>query len=255
MRVADVRAILARCEGVALAEAIDSFADDVRPGVVAACSAARRRLALAECEDTRQRQLEALEQTLREQGYRLIAGVDEVGRGALAGPVSAAACILPAGCIIRGLDDSKRLTPARREELAAVIVNRALDVGIAHVGAGEIDALGIARATAEAMRRALRGLEPAADHVVIDGLPMDIGFTHTAVVKGDRTVRAIAAASVVAKVARDALMVELDCSHPGYGFAANKGYGSPEHLEAIELLGPCAVHRLSFAPCSQRTLF
>ncbi len=185
----------------------------------------------------------------------LVAGVDEVGRGALAGPVTAAAVLLDAGADIPGLADSKTLTPRQRARVDSVIRASAAAVAVAHVPPGVIDALGIAEATRRAMLEAVAALAVRPHAVVVDGLPVDLGVESHAVVRGDSLVAAVAAASIVAKVARDGLMAELDHEFPGYGFATHKGYGTPDHLAAIERLGPCEIHRRSFAPCSQRRLF
>lgn len=185
----------------------------------------------------------------------LIAGVDEVGRGALAGPVTAAAVILRYGTEIPGLADSKAMSPKRRLCVEAAIRDSAAAFAVAHVDSAVVDALGIAEATRRAMILAIAGLPIKPHLVLVDGLPVDLGIESRAVVRGDSLVAAIAAASVVAKVSRDALMVEADSAFPGYGFAVHKGYGTQDHLEAIERLGPCAIHRLSFAPCSRQRLF
>ncbi|MCL4079577.1 ribonuclease HII [Coriobacteriia bacterium Es71-Z0120] len=186
---------------------------------------------------------------------RLIAGIDEVGRGALAGPVTAAAVILPRDVEIQGLADSKTLTPSRRTTVAAAVQQVAIAVSVAHVEPAVIDAVGIAEATRRAMLGALAGLSVDPHLALIDGLPVELGIEAYALVKGDSLLASVAAASVVAKVARDSLMAELDQAHPGYGFAVHKGYGTAEHLAALERLGPSPVHRMSFAPCSQRRLF
>ncbi len=135
------------------------------------------------------------------------------------------------------------------------IIRATAEVSVAHVPAERIDAIGIAAATREAMRAAISGLGAEVQHVLVDGLPVDLGIASTAIVKGDGCVRSIAAASIVAKVARDSLMSELDVSHPGYGLGTNMGYGSAAHLEALRLHGPSPVHRRSFSPCSQLTIF
>jgi ribonuclease HII len=186
---------------------------------------------------------------------RLIAGIDEVGRGALAGPVTAAAVILPRDVEIQGLADSKTLTPSKRMTVAAAVQQVAIAVSVAHVEPAVIDAVGIAEATRRAMLGALAGLSVDPHLALIDGLPVELGIEAYALVKGDSLLASVAAASVVAKVARDGLMAELDQAHPGYGFAVHKGYGTAEHLAALERLGPSPVHRMSFAPCSQRRLF
>jgi ribonuclease HII len=157
--------------------------------------------------------------------------------------------------MLDGLDDSKRLSPMARERLHGEILRVAVAVAVAHSDPDEIDALGIRGATVLAMRRAIRSLGITVDHILVDGRPVDLGVPSTSIVRGDSTVRAIAAAAIVAKVTRDALMREIDALHPGYGFAGNKGYGSADHLHALAALGPSPVHRLSFAPCAQYRLF
>jgi ribonuclease HII len=180
----------------------------------------------------------------------LVAGVDEAGRGPLAGPLAVAAVILDPVRPIRGLDDSKRLSEARREALFPLILERALAYCIVLVEPEEIDSLNIFRATMTGMRRALAGLAPAAQHALIDGnkLPPDLPCPARAIVGGDALDPGISAASILAKVTRDRLMVELDALHPGYGFALHKGYPTPAHLSSLQRLGPCPLHRRSFAP-------
>lgn len=179
-----------------------------------------------------------------------VAGVDEAGRGPLAGPVVVAAVLLDPDRPIAGLDDSKQLSEARRDALDGVIRERALAYAIVTVTEADIDRHNILQATLIGMREALRALSPAADEALIDGnrLPKDLPCPARAIVGGDALVPAISAASILAKVHRDRLMVTLDDVHPGYGFATHKGYPTPEHLAALERLGPCAAHRRSFAP-------
>ena len=186
---------------------------------------------------------------------QLVAGVDEAGRGPLAGPVSVAAVILDPLRPIEGLDDSKRLTERRREALYPLIIERALAWRIEFVESHEIDALNILQATMTGMRRAIAGLSPCAAHALIDGnrLPEGLPCPATAIVGGDGLERAIMAASILAKVARDARMRELHALHPQYGFDRHKGYPSAMHLEALNQHGPCQQHRRSFAPV-QRVL-
>jgi len=182
----------------------------------------------------------------------LIAGVDEAGRGPLAGPVVAAAVILDPGRRIRGLRDSKLLTPQARDELAIEIRDRAVAWAVADSDVGEIDTLNILQATLLAMRRAIERLTTRPDVVWIDGLhcpPLDCPAR--GIVDGDRLIAGIAAASILAKTSRDAMLVELDRSYPAYGFARHKGYATPEHLVALRQLGPCAAHRRFFAPVAQ----
>ena len=179
-----------------------------------------------------------------------VAGVDEAGRGPLAGPVVVAAVILDPSHPIAGLNDSKQLSEARRDALDIEIRARALAFCVIEVGTETIDRHNILQATLFGMRDALRGLAITPDEALIDGnkLPKDLPCPAQAIVDGDALVAEISAASILAKVHRDRLLVALDVVHPGYGFAAHKGYPTPEHLAALERLGPCAAHRRSFAP-------
>jgi ribonuclease HII len=179
-----------------------------------------------------------------------IAGVDEAGRGPLAGPVAVAAVILDPTRPIAGLGDSKALSEARRDALEPLIRERALAWHLEWVSAAEIDRLNILRATLEGMARAVKALRPGAERALIDGnrLPPGLPCPAEALVKGDAREPAIMAASILAKVARDRWMRELDVLHPGYGFAVHKGYPTPAHLEILRRLGPCVEHRRSFAP-------
>jgi ribonuclease HII len=200
----------------------------------------------------------AFEQELWAGGYRAVAGVDEVGRGALAGPVVAAAVVLPPDVsrlapLLGRVDDSKRLTPAAREALCDPILACALAAGVGRVEAAEIDRIGIAPATREAMRQALIGLAVPPDFILLDYLTLpEVTCPQRGVPHGDALCLAIAAASVLAKVTRDRWMVEQDALYPGYGFAQHKGYGTADHRDAIARLGPCTLHRMSFAPLTER---
>ena len=207
------------------------------------------RSSLLSDEDARIRALLAAEDAARASGARRVAGVDEAGRGALAGPVHAAAVVLPAGLLLRGLDDSKVLAPSVREALAPRIRACAEAWGVGAASAAEIDELGIAAASFLAMRRALARLAGGPpDLVLVDGFPIPgLGLPQRAVVKGDATVACISAASVLAKTDRDAELRALDARSPWYGFAAHKGYGSAAHLEALRRHGPSPDHRLTFA--------
>lgn len=179
----------------------------------------------------------------------LLAGVDEAGRGPLAGPVTAAAVILDPARPIPGLDDSKKLSEKKRDALEPLIRERALAFCVASASAAEIDAINILQATLLAMRRAVAGLTTAAQAVVVDGNKVtDFGVPAEAVIGGDARVPAISAASILAKVARDREMVALDAQFPGYGFARHKGYGTAVHMAALVRLGPTPQHRRSFAP-------
>jgi ribonuclease HII len=181
---------------------------------------------------------------------RYVAGVDEAGRGPLAGPLAVAAVILDPDRPIAGLDDSKKLSEAKREALYPLIIQRALAYCIVLIEPDEIDRLNIFQATMAGMSRAVAGLAPVAQEALIDGnkLPKDLPCPGRAIVGGDALEPAISAASILAKVSRDRLMVALDAIHPGYGFPVHKGYPTPAHLAALQRLGPCAQHRRSFAP-------
>jgi ribonuclease HII len=183
----------------------------------------------------------------------LVAGVDEAGRGPLAGPVVVAAVILDPSRPIVGLDDSKKLSERKREALYAQVIERALAHCVTVVEAAEIDQLNIFQATMVGMSRAVAGLSPGAHEALIDGnkLPLDLPCAGRAIVGGDALEPAISAASILAKVTRDRLMVALDAVHPGYGFAVHKGYPTPAHLDALQRLGPCPQHRRSFAPVTR----
>lgn len=198
------------------------------------------------------RRLEA--QALR-RGWRFIAGCDEAGRGALIGPVYAAAVILDPAKPIRGVDDSKRLAPEARAELDQEIRARATAFQVVAVAAADVDALNVYRASRQAMIRALQGLAPAPDFVLTDAMRlsgwgdgMNFSIPHRSIIHGDARSASIAAASILAKVARDAYMVELDRLYPQYHLAQNKGYATPEHLQGLAQYGPCPEHRKTFQP-------
>lgn len=225
-------------------ELVERYREDPRKQVMRAVEVARRRIEREEAERDRVEAMYALERELGGDG--VVVGVDEVGRGALAGPLTVAAVRLPASPIVWGLNDSKQLTPSRREALAAQIADVALAIGIAHVEPALIDALGMALSLRQAMARAVgdTGLDP--DCVLIDGNPVHAHPAERCLVKGDARVASIAAASIVAKVTRDALMVAYDEEYPGYHLAESKGYGSAEHIAAIRERGLTPIHRVSF---------
>ena len=196
----------------------------------------------------------SLENELYRQGIGLIAGVDEAGRGPLAGPVVAAAVILSEGLSgvepwLKHVDDSKRLSPAQRERAAEFIYRHAAAVGVAEEAPENIDRLGIGQACISAMLRAVGNLAPAPQYLLLDFVPIKTcSYPFQAIVKGDGISYSIAAASIIAKVTRDRYMQEADASFPGYSFARNKGYPTTEHLSKLRTLGPCSIHRHSFAP-------
>ncbi|MGE5276002.1 MAG: ribonuclease HII [Acidobacteriota bacterium] len=191
--------------------------------------------------------LQRLERELARRGYRLVAGVDEVGRGCLAGPVVAAAVILPPDCVLPGLDDSKRLDAEARERLEPQVRRRAVAVGVGHVEAPEIDERNILRASLRAMRQAIEALAPAPEILLVDAVRVPgVRLPQLPVVHGDALCASIAAASIVAKVHRDRLLQDLARRYPVYGFEHHKGYGTAEHWQALRQYGPCPEHRLSF---------
>ena len=209
-------------------------------------AARKRRNALA-AERRRLKKLLRVEAELWEKGAQYIAGVDEAGRGPLAGPVVAAAVIMPPHQPIRGVNDSKQLTPEARLRLADQIRRTALAVGIGAASAREVDRLNILRATHLAICRAVQRLPIQPEHVLVDGLPVRGLCEHTAIVDGDAHVHGIACASILAKVLRDSLMARLSQRYPGFGWEHNCGYGTPEHREAIARLGHTPHHRLTFS--------
>ncbi len=197
------------------------------------------------------------ERELWQKGLKLVAGVDEAGCGPLAGPVVAAAVVFPGGWSetgldsrLRGLNDSKQLTEAQRERYYSVLTSHTeIRWAVASVDVEMIDRINIYQAAHRAMNLALAQLQPLPEHVLVDGRPVkSMPFPHTALVQGDARSYSVAGASVVAKATRDRVMRELDRAYPGYGFAEHKGYGTPQHLAAIQALGPCPIHRRSFAP-------
>jgi ribonuclease HII len=191
--------------------------------------------------------LDQLERELHGRGYGHVAGVDEAGRGSLAGPVVAAAVILPEGCVLPGLDDSKKLDAPAREKLDAQLRRRALAVSIGVVGSREIDMRDILRASLEAMRIAVEALSPEPDAILVDAVSIPgVRRPQLPVVHGDALCASIAAASIVAKVYRDRLMDGLASRHPAYGFERHRGYGTADHWEALRLYGPCSEHRLTY---------
>jgi ribonuclease HII len=188
------------------------------------------------------------ERRLWDSGRSYIAGVDEVGRGPLAGPVVAAAVILPRDFDVLGIDDSKKLSPKKREELFEVIKEKALAWAVGWVGPERIDEINILEATKEAMTQAVQGLSLQPDHVLIDGnfTVRALALPQTAIVKGDANSTSIAAASILAKVTRDRYMEEMDAVYPGYAFASNKGYGTKAHYDGLKAQGPTPIHRKTF---------
>lgn len=198
------------------------------------------------------REMTRYEQKLRNEGYSLVAGIDEVGRGPLAGPVVAASVILPQEFKLLGIDDSKKLTLRQREEFFAIIKEHAIGIGIGIIGNEEIDEINIFEATKKAMLSAIKQLAVTPDFLLVDAVKLDTPFPSEAIIKGDARSISIAAASIIAKVTRDRIMIDLDSEFPQYQFAKNMGYGTKEHLLAIEKHGITPHHRKSFAPIKTR---
>ena len=220
---------------------------DPRAGVRAIAEQVRKKQKAQAREQARLEQMLTIEKKLRERGIQHIAGVDEAGRGPLAGPVVAAAVILPLDTLIPGLNDSKALSEKRRAELFETIHNTALAIGVGKASPQEIDKYNIRNATHQAMCEALTALSISPDRVLIDGNAIPGSpFPEQAVIGGDRASLSIAAASVIAKVTRDRLMIDYHAQYPAYGFASHKGYGSADHLAALQKHGPCPIHRQSF---------
>lgn len=223
---------------------LERYRDDPRAQVRKACERARRRLDRERAERER---VEGMYARMRELGGAgVVVGVDEVGRGSVAGPLTVCAVCLPDEPRIWGVNDSKQLSPARREMLAVRIAETARAIGICHIPPERIDAIGMARSLREAVAGAVADTGLAPDCVLMDGNPLGAVPNERDVVHGDATVACIAAASIVAKVTRDELMVELDAEYPGYHLARSKGYASPEHIQAIRERGLTPVHRVSF---------
>ncbi len=222
---------------------------DPRAGAREVLRLVRKRRAENRAEGQRLRHLLRFECELWERGVLHVAGVDEAGMAPLAGPVVAAACILPRDYRPRGVDDSKQLDARERERLAEDIRRNAICFSVARAEVEEIDGINIYRAGLLALTRAVRGLSCVPGHVLVDARKLpELGIPHTPIIHGDALSLTIAAASIVAKTARDALMAELDAAHPGYGFARHKGYPTSEHFDALRRLGACPVHRRSFQP-------
>lgn len=222
---------------------------DTRVSVGRLLARYEKQLAKAEAERVRLEKMYAYENVARERGRRIVAGVDEAGRGPLAGPVSVAAVILPENCMIPRLNDSKKLSAKVRDELYDEIMARAICVRHVFVEPKIIDEINILQATMHGMYTAIAALEPEPEQVLIDAVHLEqLPMAQQSIVKGDAKSASIAAASIIAKVARDRLMDEYDKQYPEYGFALHKGYGTAEHIAAIRQYGPCPIHRRTFEP-------
>ena len=221
---------------------------DSRSGVIQAIAKRKREIQKRLDEDERLEGMLAYEKECYARGMELIAGVDEVGRGPLAGPVVAAAVILPKACKIPGLNDSKKIPKSKHKEIYEAVLQNAIAIGIGIKDNQVIDQVNIYEATKLAMMEAIGQLEPQPQHLLIDAMRLDLPISQTSIIKGDANSLSIAAASIVAKVTRDQMMEEFDREYPGYDFAQNAGYGTSNHLAGLDQLGVTPIHRRSFEP-------
>ena len=221
-----------------------SFEEDSRAGVQTAIKQRRKAIQAEIAEEERLEMMLSYEKVLYAQGVELIAGVDEVGRGPLAGPVVAAAVILPKFCKIKGLNDSKKIPKSKHEAIYKQVMKEAVGIKDNHV----IDDVNIYEATKLAMAEAIENLSPKPEHLLIDAMTLDLPIGQTSIIKGDANSLSIAAASIVAKVTRDKMMADYDQEFPGYAFAKNAGYGTKDHLTGIDNFGVTPIHRRSFEP-------
>ena len=244
-KIGEIREELRAASDRELPSFIETYKADERGGVVKLVEQAGKRLEKMEAERARIEKLKKYEKEYAEYGY--ICGIDEVGRGPLAGPVVAGAVILPKECDILYINDSKKLTAAKREELYDIIMEKAVAVGIGMASPARIDEINILQATYEAMREAISKLSVKPDLLLNDAVTIPgVDIRQVPIIKGDAKSISIGAASIVAKVTRDRMMVEYDKIMPEYGFASNKGYGSAEHIAALKKVGPSPIHRASF---------
>lgn len=225
-----------------------SFEEDSRTGVQAAIRKRRKAILAELAEEERLETLLNYEKSLYARGIELIAGVDEVGRGPLAGPVVAAAVILPKLCKIKGLNDSKKIPKSKHEAIYNQVMKEAVAVGIGIKDNYVIDDVNIYEATKLAMIEAIEKLNPQPEHLLIDAMNLDLPIEQTSIIKGDANSLSIAAASIIAKVTRDKMMADYEQEFPGYAFAKNAGYGTKEHLSGIDKFGVTPIHRRSFEP-------
>ena len=243
--LASIRNEFDRGGDIELSRLIEKYSSDKRSGVQALVHRAMRRQAYILSERERLEKMRVFEHQYEAQG--LVCGIDEAGRGPLAGPVVAGAVILPENCEILGLNDSKQLTEKKREELYDEIQYKAIAVGVGIIGPKRIDEINILQADYEAMREAIRLLAEAPAVLLNDAVTIPMtDILQVPIVHGDARSVSIAAASVIAKVTRDRMMTDLDRMYPGYGFAKNKGYGTADHIAALKKMGPCDIHRRTF---------
>lgn len=245
MKIGEIRDLLQAAENQMLPDFIARFESDERSGVRQLVQRAQKRLDALEKERERLMAMHQYEEQYKD--CQAICGIDEAGRGPLAGPVVAGAVILPEDVEILYLNDSKKLSAARREELYEEIKERAICYGVGIASPERIDQINILQATYEAMRDAIAALMPAPDLLLVDAVHIpEVETKQVGIIKGDAKSVSIAAASIIAKVTRDHMMMEMDALYPEYGFAGHKGYGAAKHIEAIKKYGPCPIHRRTF---------
>ena len=243
--IGEIKALLQAADLKGLPAFINTYKEDERAGVVSLVEKAKKQLNAYEKELARTEKMKSFEKEYA--SYSYICGIDEVGRGPLAGPVVAGAVILPKDCGILYLNDSKQLSEKKREELYDVIMEKAVSTGLGFVSPERIDQINILQATYEAMREAIAKLSPQPDLLLNDAVTIPkVAIRQVPIIKGDAKSISIAAASIIAKVTRDRLMVQYDSVFPEYGFASNKGYGAAAHIEALRKYGPTPIHRRSF---------
>lgn len=258
LTISEIKEMLKAADSKELTVLERSLGADTRKGVQTALMQAKRRIEAAEKEAARLKELYDFERSFASSESSLIIGLDEVGRGPIAGPLAVGAVVL-GDAVIEGLNDSKQVKEKDRKQIANIIKEKALGYHIAFIEPATIDDIGMAQALRQAFSKALSEVEklvPNIEVVLVDGNPLRIDKREINVIKGDAHCASIAAASILAKVARDELMENYDTQYPGYGFASNKGYGSQEHIQALKTLGPTPIHRLSFCnSILQPTLF
>lgn len=243
--IGEIKALLQAADLKGLPAFINTYKEDERAGVASLVEKAKKQLNAYEKELARTEKMKTFEKEYA--SYSYICGIDEVGRGPLAGPVVAGAVILPKDCDILYLNDSKQLSEKKREELYDVIMEKAVSTGLGFVSPERIDQINILQATYEAMREAIAKLSPRPDLLLNDAVTIPkVAIRQVPIIKGDAKSISIAAASIIAKVTRDRLMVQYDSVFPEYGFASNKGYGAAAHIEALRKYGPTPIHRRSF---------
>ena len=243
--LAEIKKIITECPVDKIPQTIENFRDDTRASVIKELDKANGRFLKYQEELARTYAISEYERKYSD--YTYICGIDEVGRGPLAGPVVAGAVILPKDCDILYINDSKKLSEKKREELYDIIMEKAVATGIGYASVDRIDEINILQATFEAMREAISKLEVSPDILLNDAVTIpQVDIKQVPIIKGDAKSISIGAASIIAKVTRDRLMVDYDTVFPEYGFASNKGYGSAQHIEAIKKYGPCPIHRRTF---------